>query len=62
VELSADAGKRRDPRLPWLYVGSSAKSPEARFAQHKRGYKSSRYAKRFGLRLRRRRRTNQSQQ
>jgi hypothetical protein len=52
VELSADAGKRRDPRLPWLYVVSSAKSPEARFAQHKRGYKSSRYAKRFGLRLR----------
>ncbi len=52
VELSADAGKRRDPRVPWVYVGSSSKSPEARFAQHKRGYRSSRYARRFGLRLR----------
>lgn len=35
-----------------MYVGSSARSPEERFAQHHRGYKSSRLVKRFALRLR----------
>ncbi len=52
IELSADAGRRRDPRLPWVYVGSSVRSPEDRFAQHMRGYKASRMPRRFGLRLR----------
>lgn len=52
IELSPDAGRRRDPRLPWVYVGSSARSPEERFAQHLRGYKASRMPRRFGLRLR----------
>jgi len=33
-------------------VGSSARSPEQRFAQHLRGYKSARLVKRFALRLR----------
>jgi hypothetical protein len=33
-------------------VGSSARSPEERFAQHERGYKSARLVKRFALRLR----------
>ncbi len=52
IELDRAAGRRRDPRLPWLYVGSSARSPEERFAQHRRGYKSSGIVKRFALRLR----------
>jgi hypothetical protein len=33
-------------------VGSSARSPEERFEQHLRGYKSARLVKRFALRLR----------
>jgi hypothetical protein len=52
IELERSAGRRRDPRIPWVYVGSSARSPEERFAQHLRGYKSSRLVKRFALRLR----------
>lgn len=52
IELSAEAGKRRDPRIPWVYVGSSAREPELRFSQHLRGYKSARLVRRFGLRLR----------
>jgi hypothetical protein len=34
-----------------LYVGSSAHTPEKRFAQHKAGIRSNRYAKRYGLKL-----------
>lgn len=52
IELDRRAGRRRDPRLPWLYVGSSARSPEQRFQQHLRGYRSSGLVKRFALRLR----------
>ena len=52
IELEAAAGARRDPRIPWVYVGSSARDPELRFAQHVRGYKSSGLVKRFALRLR----------
>ena len=52
IELSREAGKRRDPRIPWVYVGSSARDPEIRFEQHRRGYKSSGRVKRFALRLR----------
>lgn len=52
IELDRGAGKRRDPRLPWLYVGSSARAPEERFEQHRSGYKSARLVKRFSLRLR----------
>jgi hypothetical protein len=52
IELEAAAGRRRDPRLPWLYVGSSARTPERRFEQHLSGYKASSLPKRFGLRLR----------
>lgn len=52
IELTPDAGRRRDPRIPWVYVGSSARDAEIRFAQHQRGYKSARLAKRFALRLR----------
>ena len=52
IELSAKAGRRRDPRIPWVYVGSSAREPETRFEQHRRGYKSSGLVRRFAVRLR----------
>jgi hypothetical protein len=52
IELDRAAGRRRDPRLPWVYVGSSARKPERRFEQHRDGYKSSGLVKRFALRLR----------
>jgi hypothetical protein len=52
IELDRAAGRRRDPRIPWVYVGSSALNPEDRFAQHLRGYKSAGLVKRFALRLR----------
>jgi hypothetical protein len=52
IELAPAAGRRRDPRIPWVYVGSSARDPELRLAQHRRGYKSARLVKRFALRLR----------
>ena len=34
-----------------LYVGSSAHTPEKRFAQHKTGEGANRYAKKYGLKL-----------
>ena len=37
---------------PCVYVGQSSRKPEVRFEQHKEGYKSNRYAKKFGLKLR----------
>lgn len=52
VELAPAVGRRRDPRIPWVYVGSSARDPEIRFAQHRRGYKSARLVKRFAVHLR----------
>ena len=35
-----------------VYVGQSSKKPEVRFEQHKEGYKSNRYAKYYGIKLR----------
>jgi hypothetical protein len=52
IELDRAAGRRRDSRIPWVYVGSSARSPEQRLDQHRRGYKSARLVKKFALRLR----------
>jgi len=52
IELAFEAGPRRDPRIPWVYVGSSSRDAELRFAQHRRGYRSSGLVKRFALRLR----------
>lgn len=34
-----------------LYVGMTGIKPEERFENHKRGYKASKYPKKFGLRL-----------
>lgn len=52
IELAPEVGRRRDPRIPWVYVGSSAREPELRFGQHLRGYKAARLVRRFGVRLR----------
>jgi len=35
-----------------LYVGQTAKTPKERFEQHKEGYKSNRYTRKYGVRLR----------
>jgi len=47
--------RRRNPdvkiNLPCFYVGQSCHSPETRFWQHKKGYKSNRFVKEFGLGL-----------
>ena len=60
IELDKAVGKLvkfRKPNPKFLlgnrcfYVGQSAKTPTQRFKQHKEGYKSNTYAKRFGLRL-----------
>ena len=34
-----------------VYVGRTAHPPDVRFDQHKTGYKSGKYVKRYGLRL-----------
>ena len=34
-----------------IYVGQSSRKPIVRFEQHKEGYKSNTFAKRFGLKL-----------
>ena len=37
---------------PCFYVGSTWRTPDERFDQHKQGYKANRYAKKYGLKLR----------
>ena len=48
--------KTRNPHYkegkPCVYVGSTGIDVEKRFEQHKAGYKSNRYANKFGQRLR----------
>ena len=34
-----------------VYVGQSSRNPQLRFTQHKEGYKSNKYAKVYGLKL-----------
>ena len=60
IELDKAVGKLvkfRKPNPEFLlgnrcfYVGQSAKKPEVRFRQHKEGYKSNSFAKKFGLKL-----------
>lgn len=41
-----------DPEKTCFYVGATGMSPEMRFVNHKRGYKSNRFAKKFGVKLR----------
>jgi len=55
IELDGVAAARpkgTDAALPWVYVGQSAKTPEERMQQHLDGYKSSRWAHRYGSHLR----------
>lgn len=40
-----------DPGLDCYYVGMSAKTPEERFRQHKKGKRSSYFVRNFGVRL-----------
>lgn len=35
-----------------IYVGQSSRKPHLRFEQHKEGYKSNKYAKYYGIKLR----------
>jgi hypothetical protein len=41
-----------NPRKPCFYIGQSVHLPEIRFLQHKNGYKSNSFVKRYGLKLR----------
>ena len=50
----AKANPDHDPEKACLYVGMTGKSPDERFAQHKAGYRASRYPREFGRWLRRR--------
>ena len=60
IELDKEVGKsvkfrKQNPNFilgsRCFYVGQSAKAPMLRFKQHKQGYKSNTFAKRFGLNL-----------
>ena len=60
IELDRNVGKIKKFRIQnpdfifgnrCFYVGQSAKAPMLRFKQHKEGYKSNAYARRFGFRL-----------
>ncbi|UCF05168.1 MAG: hypothetical protein JSV33_14820 [bacterium] len=48
----ATANPDHGPSMDCLYVGSTGLTPEERFENHKTGYKSNRFVKRYGLRLR----------
>jgi hypothetical protein len=43
IEISDERGPRLNPKYPNVYVGQTVLTPEARFAQHRAGYKASRY-------------------
>lgn len=47
-----DANPDYDPRKPCVYVGSTGLTPEERFANHRKGHKSARFVKAYGIRLR----------
>jgi predicted GIY-YIG superfamily endonuclease len=40
-----------NPRRACFYVGQTTHDPVTRFDQHKQGYKSNSYVKRYGIRL-----------
>ena len=42
------------PDKPAVYVGMTGRTAEQRFEQHKSGYKANRFARQFGIRLRKR--------
>lgn len=41
----------RDHKKPCVYVGMTGIDPVKRFKKHKAGYKSSRYVRKYGMRL-----------
>ena len=43
-----------NPKKACFYVGQSAHNPDTRFKQHKIGYKSNSYVRRYGMSLRKR--------
>jgi hypothetical protein len=43
IEISDERGPRLNPKYPSVYVGQTALTPDARFTQHRAGYKASRY-------------------
>ena len=61
IELDAQVRKSRrfldrnrmsNPLKPSFYVGSSTRTPDERFDQHKKGYKGNSYVRKFGVKLR----------
>jgi predicted GIY-YIG superfamily endonuclease len=42
----------REGEKPAVYVGETSRTPEERFEQHKSGYKSSKWVRRYAVRLR----------
>ena len=53
--LSSKKFRTKNPKMnerkTCYYVGQTVHDPETRFKQHKTGYKSNRFAKRYGIRL-----------
>lgn len=47
----AAANRKRDPKKSCVYVGMTGIPPIERFQNHKDGYKSSHYVRKYGLRL-----------
>lgn len=46
-----EVNPQHDPLKACVYVGMTGLTPEERFAQHKRGYKSGRYVHEYGEKL-----------
>jgi len=42
---------KRDPRKPCIYVGMTGLDPAERLTNHLTGYKASRFARKYGVRL-----------
>ncbi len=49
-----DRNPNMNPNKPLFYVGQTANDPDIRFKQHKEGYKSNNFVRKYGLTLRRR--------
>ena len=47
----AQANPQYEEGAPCVYVGMTALSPEARYAQHKAGLRASKYVRQYGLHL-----------
>ena len=46
-----DANPDRVPGMPCVYVGSTSKTKEERYADHKRGHKDSWWVRKYGIML-----------